>query len=38
METLTIDNLNVVIDLLKKDRERNISILNFIETVGPPKL
>ena len=32
METLTIDNLNVVIDLLKKDRERNISILNFIET------
>jgi len=31
METLTTDNLDVVIDLLKKDRERNINILNFIE-------
>ena len=34
METLTTDNFNVVIDLLKKDRERNINILNFIETYG----
>ncbi|MCH8956496.1 GNAT family N-acetyltransferase [candidate division KSB1 bacterium] len=32
MEALTIDDFNVVIDLLKKDRERNINILNFIET------
>ena len=32
MEPLTTDNLNVVIDLLKKDGERNINILNFIET------
>ena len=31
MEGYTTDDLNVVVDLLKKDHEGNINILNFIE-------